>query len=62
MVTVTTVTLKNIQDKEQKYVVISNGKDKAIINVGDKTFNNVKKIIDGDTVQQKTAKASDMGK
>lgn len=43
---------KDIRDKEQKYVVIGEGADKVIINVGTKTFDAVEKLVKGDTVQK----------
>lgn len=42
---VKTVKIKNINDKDQLYVVIEEGSQKAIINVGQKTFDAVSKIV-----------------
>lgn len=62
MTKVTTVKLKNIQDKDQLYVVIQNGTDKCIINVGQKTFDQVNKILEGETIQLDTKKTSKLEK
>lgn len=36
--------VENIKQKMVKYLIISDGKEKIIINVGDKTYNGVKKM------------------
>lgn len=50
-VTVEVVTIKDIRDKELKYLVIKNGENKVIISVGEKTYNGVKALLNG---EQKT--------
>lgn len=48
--------LKNIQDKDQKYIIISDDKDKVIINVGTKTYEAVAKLNALNPLPIKTAK------
>lgn len=49
---VTATKFKDVRDKEQLYVIIENDKhEKVIINVGQKTYDNVKKITD---IKEKT--------
>lgn len=38
------VLIKDIRDKEQLYLVIGEGENKVIVNVGKKTFEAVKKL------------------
>lgn len=45
MTTVTTTVLKNIQDKELYYVTITEDDQKVNINVGQKTYDAVSKLI-----------------
>lgn len=42
---VTATKLKDIRDKEQLYLIIENENHKVIINVGEKTFNAVERLI-----------------
>lgn len=44
--TVKVVTLKNIDDKEMHYLVIENEKGKVNVNIGQKTLDNVKKLLE----------------
>lgn len=37
----------DIKDKEQNYIVIGEAENKVIINVGEKTYNSVKNLTDG---------------
>lgn len=39
------VKIKDIRDKEQKYVVLGEGKDKVVINVGEKTYTAVENLL-----------------
>lgn len=47
---VTTISLPDINDKEQLYIRIENelGTEKVNINVGQKTFDSVKKVIEAE--------------
>lgn len=47
-----TKTLMNIQGKQLRYIIISNENDSHAINVGEKTFNSVNKLITDETNKQ----------
>ena len=39
------VTIKDIRDKEQKYIVLENNGNKVVVNVGDKTYAGVHALL-----------------
>ena len=43
--TVKTVKMQDIYEKNQFYVIIENGERRKVINVGEKTFNEVNEVI-----------------
>lgn len=45
MITVKTIKLKDIKEKEQLYIMIENNGIKEAINVGEKTFNRIEAVI-----------------
>jgi hypothetical protein len=46
---VQTKALKNIQDKDQLYLIIGDDQNKVIINIGKKTYDDVTKLITNGT-------------
>lgn len=49
---VNTVTITDVREKKQLYLIIGEGEAKVIINVGEKTFNAVNKLIEADIVNE----------
>ena len=45
MVTVKTAKMQDIYEKNQFYVIIENGEKRKVINVGEKTYNEVTEVI-----------------
>lgn len=45
MVTVKTAKIQDIYEKNQYYVIIENGEKRKVINVGEKTYNEVTEVI-----------------
>lgn len=39
--------IKDVRDKEQLYVIITDGKEKVVINIGEKNYQAVKNLTEG---------------
>lgn len=62
MTTVTLVTLKDIREKEQLYIMIENNGIKEAINVGTKTFERIKAVIQSKPAKDEKQLANKMEK
>ena len=62
MTTVKTAKYTDIHEKNQFYVVIQNNEKRKVINVGEKTFNEVNAVIDETPAETKQLKLEENGK